>query len=283
IVFSEEISAMFTDDEATIPVLTDLYDFKTTYTSALVSRATVTLNNVVVTMLGASNEELLRPVFNNKAIYGGLLSRCLIVYGDKVRHRNSLMFEGAAKYDPSELQSIVGEVAKLKGTFSMAQEARALYNDWYLNVCPTLEEYGSKTGAEGRIHTNILKVAMLLAVAKNRALKIDVPILEEAISKCQSLFSNYRRLTMGNGKNKEVEPTVQLLKVLWETPEYYLTRQEVMYRCWSDMSAETLDGVVRTLMEGGLITVREEKNGSTFKLTDKSIAFFAKKIPGGTK
>jgi len=275
LIFSEEISAMFTEDEATIPVLTDLYDFKSSYTSSLVSRGTTKLTNVVITMLGASNEELLKPIFNNRAIYGGLLSRCLIVYGDKVRHRNSLVYEESKKYDPKPLQEGLRKIAGLKGYFRLTEEAKLYYDQWYHNVCPELEKKGSVTGADGRIHTNVLKLAMITAVSARCELTVTKEDVMVAIENCQSLFVNYRRLTLGSGKSKEAEPTVIILKALWESPEHKLTRKELMYKCWADVSDDTLTLVEKTLVTAGLITIIEGKSGvQTFQLQEAAIKFF---------
>lgn len=277
LIFSEEISAMLCDDDANIPVLTDLYDFKSSYTSALVSRGTTRLTNVVVSLLGASNEELLRPIFTNRAIYGGLLSRCLIIYGDKVRHRNSLMFEDPKKYDPAILRTTMVEIARMNGLFHITDDAKHYYDTWYNEVCPRLESKANRTGAEGRIHTNVLKIAMILAASKTRSLEISTEILDEAIEKCQSLFVNYKRLTLGSGKSKEVDSKVLFLKLLWSAgkeKEFERSRRDIVANSWGDMSSEDLDAIERNLLEGGLITVTDGKKGKFYKLTEHSIAYF---------
>lgn len=275
LIFSEEISAMFTEDDANIPVLTDIYDFKSSYTSSLVSRGTTRLTNVVVSLLGASNEELLKPIFNNKAIYGGLLSRCLIVYGDKVRHRNSLMYEDPKRYDPNPLYTSINKIKSLKGIFKITDEGRKFYDEWYNKTCPELEKSAGNTGAEGRVHTNVLKLAMVLCVADTGSLQIEKRHIEVAISQIQSLFVNYRRLTLGSGKSKEAEPAVIMLKILWESPNYTASRQDIMYRAWAEMSDSVCDEVTKTLLSAGLInTFEDKKNMMHYKLTQASIDHF---------
>lgn len=276
-IFSEEISAMFTDDDANIPVLTDLYDFKSSYTSSLVTRGTTRLTNVVVSLLGASNEELLKPIFNSRAIYGGLLSRCLIVYGDKVRHRNSLMFMESAKFDPSELQKGMRNISNLKGFFKLTVEAAKYYDAWYNEVCPNLEKSAGITGAEGRVHVNVLKVAMLLCVSRKCNLVVDIEDIQKAISNVQSLFVNYRRLTLGSGKSKDADPNVKVLQTLWEAPGHKLTRRELMSKIWADVSEDQLDSVLRTFVTGGLVEMKGEDNTQTLTLAKIAIEHFTAK------
>lgn len=282
LIYSEEISAMFTEDVANIPVLGDLYDYKSSYAYTLVSRATTRLTNVVVSLLGASNEELLKPIFNNGAIYGGLLSRCLLVYGDKVRHRNSLMWEDPKKYNPIQLQQLLIGISKLKGLCTMTDGAKVYYDDWYNNTCPMLENKSNRTGAEGRIHTNILKLAIILAADHNNNLEITIPILEKAITKCQALFINYKRFTMGHGRAKDAGSKILILQLLWEAgidKKYTLTREQLIQATWSDINDDELNSSEINLLEGGFIRVVEAKNGKkTYSLTVQSIEYFTNRI-----
>lgn len=279
IVYAEEISSLFTEDDATIPVLTDLYDFHEDYTSSLVTRESTKMKNVVITLLAASNEELLKPIFNSRAIYGGLLSRCLIVYGDRVRHRNSLVFEDPNDYDPSELRVMLQKISMLKGAFKFTKDAAVFYDHWYTSVCPELEKKNSGTGADGRIHTNILKVAMIVAVSSRCELVLTVEDIKKAIEICQELYINYKRLTLGSGKNKDAEVQVTILKILWEEENHKLSREEIMFKCWGDVSDEGLDVISRTLQAGGLVKVWEDikLKKQMFELTPKSIQFFEEK------
>lgn len=273
-IFSEEISAMFTEDDATIPVLTDLYDFKTSYTSSLVTRGTTRLTNVVVSLLGASNEELLKPVFNARAIYGGLLSRCLIVYGDKVRHRNSLMYLDSARFDPTALRKGMTNISNLKGFFKLTDEAKREYDQWYNEVCPGLEKSAGITGAEGRVHVNVLKVAMLLCVSRKCSCLVDAEDIRTAIRDVQALFVNYKRLTLGSGKSKDADPQVKVLETLWRADNHTLTRRELMALIWADVSDETLDSVLRTFTQGGLVVISGEDGQQHIKLGDKATEYF---------
>lgn len=279
IIFSEEISAMFTEDDANIPVLTDIYDYHSSYSYTLVSRPTAKLKNVVISLLGASNEELLRPVFNNRAIYGGLLSRCLIVYGDRVRHRNSLVYEDPKDYSSQQaaLVILLRKFSQLQGIIQLDDAAKKHYDNWYHEVCPKLESNAGLTGAEGRIHTNILKVATNLAVSRTTKLVIEEEDVKLAIEKCQSLFVNYRRLTRGSGKSRTAEETVIVMDLLWRAPGYTLTRQQIMYAAWSDINDTVMEEVSKTLEATGIVQITEHRGDnsqSIYRLTALAVRTF---------
>jgi hypothetical protein len=167
------------------------------------------------------------------------------------------------------------EISKLKGFFQLTEEAKEYYDTWYHKVCPELEKRGGATGADGRIHTNVLKIAMITAVAARCELRVTVSDIKVAIENVQTLFVNYKRLTMGSGKSKEAEPAVGVLRALWDSEDYTLTRKELLYRCWADVSNETLDLVQRTLEGAGLVKIIKYKDSSeAFQLTERAIKDF---------
>jgi hypothetical protein len=185
------------------------------------------------------------------------------------------MYEDPRKYDPSHLRAIVQEIIKLRGIYHITDEAKAYFDQWYNDICPKLEKRANNTGAEGRIHTNVLKLAMVLAASEYRTLEIDINILDKAIEKCLSLFVNYKRLTLGQGKSKDADTKLLFLKVMWEAKDYTLSRREVVSRLCFDMSSEELDSIERNLMEGGLIKIDENKSGKKYSLTQESVDYFS--------
>jgi predicted transcriptional regulator len=185
------------------------------------------------------------------------------------------MYEDARKYDPTEIRKSFKIIGGLHGTFSITKEGRDFYNEWYLSTCPELEKSAGNTGAEGRIHTNVLKLSMVLTVAEKYNLEIGKEQIEKAIQRVQTLFTNYKRLTLGSGKSQQAEPSVILLKILWEAKEYTLKRQEILYKTWADISMDDLDAVTKTLLGAGLVQTHEDKKyGTIYNLTPLAIEYF---------
>ena len=84
-------------------------------------------------------------------------------------------------------------ISNLKGFFKLTDEAKREYDQWYNEVCPGLEKSAGITGAEGRVHVNVLKVAMLLCVSRKCSCLVDAEDIRTAIRDVQALFVNYKR------------------------------------------------------------------------------------------
>lgn len=169
------------------------------------------------------------------------------------------MYMEGTKFDPSMLQKGMRDISNLKGFFKLTVNAAKVYDEWYNDVCPNLEKSAGITGAEGRVHVNVLKVAMNLCVSRKCSLLVDDEDIETAINEVQKLFVNYRRLTLGSGKSKDADPQVKILQTLWTAKDYTLTRGELLSQIWADVSADDLDKVLRTFGEGGLVEYDVEK------------------------
>ncbi len=200
ILYSEELAAFLVDDKATIPILTDLYDYQEEWTNNLKASDTERLKNVVLSMLAASNEDLLKEVYQSAAIYGGLLARTVIVMEQRRRQKNSRVRAITDKDSENKKMNLIlhlRKIAAAKGRMTFDDEAADIYDEWYNSIDD--ENFG-RSGIEARIHTTVQKVAMCLAMAEQDFdLVIRKKQIEEAITLCSALIPNYQFLTMSAG------------------------------------------------------------------------------------
>jgi hypothetical protein len=270
---AQELSAGLVNDPEAIKILTDIYDWKEEYKSILRS-GRFQIKHICFTMLSASNEELLRDFYTSSAIYGGLLGRTFLVRPNEFRPSNSLwdLRDGAESY--MEMVEALRKISNLHGEFEIHPAAQKFYNDWYI---PFREEsYGKsdKSGILGRIHTSIIKLAMLLCVNETCALEIQTEHIESAITQCMDLIPNYQSLIMSQGKSTDAEMIAQLIETIWKNKDKKITKQDFLSKFFHAYDLETVDRGVQKMKEANLIT--ESLNGSqiVWMLTPKCVEIF---------
>src|SRR5688572_31191779 len=106
LMYSEELSSFLVDDPVAIPLLIDLYDYHEVWESKLIT-SHWKLKEVCLSLLCASNSNLFKSVYTERAINGGLLGRTFIIREERARHRKSLIdfskLELNGQIDPDRL------------------------------------------------------------------------------------------------------------------------------------------------------------------------------------
>lgn len=273
LLYSEELSAFLVEDPAAIKILTDWYDYHEKWTNTLVSGVSE-LHHVCVSLLGASNEHLLRDVYNDKAIYGGLLARTFIVLEEKRRKKNSRMFIDPSQYNPENLLAHLRELSRLKGPITFTEDAKKEYDSWYNSIDD--EAYSSKSGVLERIHTGVLKLSMILAAAEPRTIYdkrivVDKQNVDVAIDECWTLLRNYDFLTMGAGKSPIGHQIALVIRELSTASNNTLTRKILIRRLWAEIDAPTLDNIIVTMSQGGLIGTTTVCSEEAYYLTSVAL------------
>lgn len=251
LLYTEELSSFAVQDPATIPILTDLYDYHETWSTNLVS-GTFKLKQVCVSLLGASNSDLFRTVYTEQAIKGGLLGRTFIIKQDNARHRKSLLDLEESKMDYLPLLEHLKKVKELKGQIRFAEAAKTKYNDWYYGL-PT-EYFQDKIGFSARLGTHVLKVAMSLCVARKALdLVITAADIEESIILCTDIKKNYKSVTIASGGSTTASQTALILKQLATANGGKLVRETLMQRMIGEVDIASFNGICQMLEESNLI------------------------------
>lgn len=268
-----EMSAGIVSDPDAIKILTDIYSFREKYDSRLRTSANFSIKNICFSFMAASNEELLRDVYDIKATMGGLLGRTFLVAPNEFRPGNSL-FDLKTDDSMNLLTNELMEIAKIEGEFDFRPEAKQTYDEWYLPFRAGYEKKSDKSGISGRIHTSVLKLAMVLAVSDSHELIIRKEHIIKAIEECQELIPNYTRFVMSSGKSSLAEIATLLLSALNDAEQHCLSRKAILQKFWNvlDQGAETLDKVITTLEQGGMIQSSMGESGDiNYRMTQKCI------------
>jgi hypothetical protein len=258
IFYAPELTAAIVADPAAVGVLTDIYEYKEKYDRNL-SSGKINLERIVFNMFTASNEALLKEVFDNRAMEGGLLARTFLVTPDEWRPSNSLFGEYNLADSYTNLMRQLVKIAGLSGKFSLTKIAKERYDEWYIPFRNSLEKRADKSGVLSRIHTSILKLMMVVA-ANELTLEINETHVEKAIDDSIKLLPNYQAFSMGGGKSTIAECGNLVLSTLATSKDHRVSRKELLQRHWASYDSIVLDSFITHAEQGGIL--RSEMAGS---------------------
>ena len=269
-----ELSAGLVNDPEAIKILTDIYDFKDEYTSRLRGSGIFRIKNVCFTMMAASNESLLRDVYDEKALRGGLLGRTFLIKPDEFRKGNSLFEIQDTTVSFEAILAKLTRISILKGEFDIEKPAERFYDDWYIPFRDSYKSKPDKSGVIGRIHTGVLKLAMIICVNETESLVILREHIEKAIGECMRLMPNYSGLIMSSGKSTIAETASVLIEEIWKSPNKCLKKSEFLSRHFHQFDLESVDKCTQTLAAAGLLKEIFSGNEIQFEVTEKCIKSF---------
>ena len=281
LVIATEFTATFVADLSLIKLMTEGYEYEEEYDYTL-RGGQVKIKNRCISILGGSNETLLRGFYTAEAINGGLLRRTCLIKPDKKRPGNALtedddyLKEDQIKFLITQLK----EIQKLNGNFKLNLEAKIAYKEWYLDLYNNYDKFDDRTGFVQGIHSLVIKLAMILAAAQN-TLEISELLITQAIKEILALKENYTVYAMGVGKNPQANMGAIVLSTLWQHSNNgtgLLKRRDILLKYWNEISSEDLDKLLTTLESAGLVRMVPAGSEPAYELTKTAKeAFLAKK------
>lgn len=275
IFYAPELSAGLVSDPQSVSILTDIYDPKDEYKELLRGRGTKIISKIVFSMFAASNEALLKAVYDKGAVHGGLLGRTFLVTpAGEFRKSNSLLDHIDDPEQFNKLVSQLKEIANLSGEIKLSKEAKKEYDDWYNSFRDSYKEKGDKSGIVGRLHTGVLKIAMILAV-NEMSMEINQTHIDNSISECLALLPNYNTFVISSGRGILSEAGAILIQELVAAPGHQLSRKKIIRDHWHTFDATLLDSLVANLEQADLLKTEPMMNGTGvetyYRLTEKCL------------
>lgn len=259
-IISSELSSSIVEDPAALNILTDLYDriYNADDWKTLLKSETGNLKSPTVCMLTATNQAHSNEFLQAKDVRGGFLARTFIVRADKPNRINSLMYAPQVKTDYNHLAQHLKELAVIKGEMKMTDGARRNYDKWYQAYMNSVlgSEIKDPTGTVNRLGENVLKVAMLLSLAKDNSLVIDNEHLDEAVIQCESLIANVRKSTHGlDGKSPYAQHKAQFIFELLNRDNYSISHRMLVHKYHMNGSSEEWKSIANDMQVAGVIDI----------------------------
>jgi hypothetical protein len=263
---SSELSSSMVEDKAAMTILTDLYDrnYNEGNYESLLKGETFNLKDATLTILVGTNEAHNEQFFTKQDVQGGYFARTFIIYAEKKNKINSLVYdlENPPNYD--KLAEYPKQIEKLRGAFDKkaSMDAMQYYHEWYMKFARDTENAEDETGTLYRIGDSILKVAMLLSLAREPKLLVRLDAMEEAIIQCEKLIGHTRRVTMGRkGRSSYAHQKVMILEKLLNRDPHMISRSQLVMDMHYHLNANELDEIMRGFDEAGQI--KAEMHGNT--------------------
>jgi hypothetical protein len=262
-IVASELSVFFVQkDFDLISYITKLFDCEDDFQYKTVSRGDEYIQNVFVNMLGATTPQILQKSLPPEAIGGGLLSRMVLVYGDKKGNIVPLPFmieQDTRLYD--WLEEDLDQISCLNGYFTFSPDIIEPWLKWYdLNEHSNpfkghqhLEHYG------GRRKTHFLKLMMICSASRSNAMHIELRDFERALQFLTEAEKDMPRVFSGYGRNElapQIKSIIELVKSRKQLPIATIAKLYL-----GDLDDFELTKVVNSVCKAGVC--RREIQGST--------------------
>lgn len=245
---SGEMGTLLVEDPQATNILMDLFDghYNVEWKNTLKGSGVDELKNVNVTLLGAINPELLKDIIHAKEIKGGFVARTMMVVEHKKAHKNPLIDKPEGMIDIELFLPYLRTLSLLEGGFIWSQGARDCFTEWYM-AYDADDKKDDLTGTAQRIHDQVLKVAMLIALSEQPKLVLESTHIEEALDACLKFEASARSVTQGTGSS-DMAPKIKIVV------DELLRRREVkksdlLRWHYGDFDVQDLDRIMATLFQ----------------------------------
>lgn len=309
---SSELSSSIVEDKVATTILTDLYDrqYNAGEWQSLLKMETFELKNPTISMFTATNEAHSSDFFAKKDIQGGYFARTFIIHEISPNRDNSLLVPLENEINYTDSAQYLKQLAKLTGPFAPMGSRVAsdecpifwenpdtgegwfyspsgiLYEKWYYDFkqASRAQLVKDETGTLNRFGDSVLKVAMLLSLAKNPILEIDEESMARAIEYCERLIGSVRQTTLGaKGLSSSAALKSKVITELVGRDNHSISRIVLMKKMWMHFNSHTeFDELMVGFEQSGLIQIEQMGNQIIYRMPERVakewLEFFAGKM-----
>lgn len=310
---SSELTSSIVEDKVATDILTDLYDrqYNIGEWRSLLKMESFNLKDPTITMLTATNEAHSTDFFGKKDIHGGYFARTFIITESRRNRANSLLvpltnppnYKESAEYlkdlsklrgafrplacrEPSE-ECTVPYTSRESGELSYFTSAGLIYQKWYEDFIDviTAQEVRDDTGTLNRFGDSVLKVAMLLSLARSPELIIDEQSMRLSIGHCERLIGNVREMTHGKKGLSDAKLIKGLIiKEMLNRETHQISRALMLKKFWSHYKDATeFDDIMESFHQAGMIKVESIGNQIIYTMPDNQVVELQRLFAGKNK
>lgn len=202
--FSSELGSLLgTKSVEMTDFLVDIYDCEPDWDKQTISRSLEKIERPWFNLIGATTPQWMGDNLSRTAMEGGFVARTIFVYEDKIARRVAFpKLTEEQKAIQKHLVHDLAQIAGLKGEFDFTPEGREYYRSWYEDTdrAKAIADY-RLSGYYERKHIQVLKVAMLLSLAKGDTKLLTPDDIGQAIDLLEDIEPGMMRAFSMVGKN----------------------------------------------------------------------------------
>ena len=243
-----------------IAVLTKLYDCED-FEYSTRARGTESINNPCLSILGASTLHWIKEAIPIVAIGGGFTSRIIFVFKDKADKLIPwpVILPGA-KQLLEDIGHDLSEVAKMRGQMNLTDATKDIFKKEYVRFFEKSSMFDSPTlsGYAGRRHMSLLKVAMLLSIARTDSREIDEEDMLSAIKALEWAEQHMPKIMRAISAEECGTLSEEVLMVIMGRKR--ISRSDLLKAMRHKLYPEQLDVIVDALDQINAINIESEGN-----------------------
>lgn len=240
-------------------MLAELFDSPTSYTAATVKRGATTIQQVAISLLGATTEDWLHQSVRGDDLRGGLLPRFLFLPA-QLKGQRVLPGVSPNVALQNDLVSHLEAVAQIKGTADFSK-VLVPFDNWLKDYETRIASAGipaEYSGLYSRSGAYALKLAVVFQMAEQPTLQIGSSAVENATIFLESVHELTRAVTERFSDSWVGKQRIVVLDLLARNEP--MTRSQFLRAC-RHLTARQLTPILETLVESGEIVGDPKTSG----------------------
>lgn len=260
-----------------VDYLTDWYDAHDDWEYKTIGRSSELVHGPYINLIGATTPSVFQKSLTNEALTGGLMSRTMLIYGDKkgkivpipLAADSTLVLEGKLYLD-------LQKIGEMEGEFKFSSDFPDRWVDWYMeNEKHEMRKDTRLTHYAGRRQTHMMKLMMVVSAARSNDMIITVADFEKANELLKEAEEGMIHAFRGYGTNALAYYIEVVMEDIKAASHIYL--KDLMKRHVKDISLEDMQKIIETLERMGFCKVSKKSSGIIISYTPESIRTGEKK------
>jgi len=252
-IVSKELSVFLgTGNNDLLALLTDLYDCPPKWEYRTKNSGIDTIENVWLSLLGASTPEWLSSSIPISAIGGGFTSRVIFVVESESRKKEPFPeLTPAGRAAKERLKTALEEITKMKGAFEITKGGKEVFEEWYRGYSHRDMPDKRFWGYAERKHIHILKLAMVLSVSRAGGMKItadDVVLAKDMLDAIEPGMIEAFGAAGRSTESFDIGVVRDIIKSYGK-----ISKKELLGFIWRDVSPRVFDLIISFLLDGGIV------------------------------